>query len=153
AAGLLIGLNSLSAQAATVNSAPFNVTINLTSTCTFTAPTNVVFNYTSFSATVVNATASTFNVTCTNTLPYTVSLLTSPTLLAPAFPVTDSAVGLAYSLAIAAPAGGGTGTGLAQAYQVTGTMAAGQAGNCATAGGACTNAAATNNTYVVTIVY
>ena len=56
--------------------------------------------------------------------------------------VTDNAVNLQY--VVGTSAAGGTGSGAAQSYNVTGTMAAGQPGTCATA--SCTNAAATNKT-------
>jgi hypothetical protein len=46
-----------------------------------------------------------------------------------------------------------TGSGAAQTYYVHGTIAANQGGNCAVAGGACTNAAATNRNKTITITY
>ena len=61
-------------------------------------------------------------------------------------PVTDGTTNLAYTLGMSAATG--TGTGVDQAYSVTGTMAAAQAGNCLTA--ACTNGAGVVRTvYVV----
>ena len=129
------------AQAASVLST-LNVDITLTSLCQVSTPANLSFAYTSFQATA--ATASTpFNVTCVSGLPYTVGVSGAN--------VTDDAVGLAYSLAVAAPIGGGTGTGLSQNYAIDGTIAAGQAGTCTSA--TCTNALATNNIKIVTIAY
>jgi hypothetical protein len=141
AAGLLIGLASVSSQAATATGT-FNVTINLTSACTVnTAATAATFNYTSMQAAAATF-ATTFDVQCTNTLPIVSVALDS-------LAVTDNATNLAYTLALAgAPTAA---TGVAQAVTVNGTMAAGQAGTCATA--TCTNAAATNKTRTVTITY
>jgi spore coat protein U-like protein len=101
--------------------ANFNVTVGLTSVCQITAgPTDVAFTYTSFQGTAATSTGGAYSVKCTNTLPYTMSL-----------DATSGAVsGLNYSLALTA--GSGTGNGSAQAYNVNGTMASGQAGTCAT---------------------
>lgn len=130
-----------SAQAAAVNSV-FNVDITLTSACAVSTPANLTFAYTALQA--ANATAtSPFSVTCVTGLPYTVGVSGAN--------VTDSAVGLAYSLVIAAPVGGGTGTGAAQSYAVNGTIASGQAGTCITA--TCTNAASINNVKTLTVTY
>ena len=120
---------SAPAQSAAVVST-FNVDITLTSLCAVSTPANLTFAYTAFQ--VAAATASTpFTVTCADTLPYSVAVSGAN--------VTDDAVGLAYSLAVTAPGGGGTGTGLAQTYSIDGTIAAGQSGTGTTA--TCTNAA------------
>lgn len=97
---------------------PLSVVINLNASCNISsAPGTITFNYASFGPAINPAT--TFGATCTNGLPYTISLdSTSGTLL-----------GLNYSLALSAT--GSTGTGFAQPYTITGTMAAGQAGTCA----------------------
>jgi hypothetical protein len=63
--------------------------------------------------------------------------------------VTDDAVNLAYTLGLSATTG--TGSGVDQAYSVSGSMALGQAGTCLTA--ACTNAAATNKVRTLYVVY
>lgn len=138
---LFAGMVSMSAQAATATGT-FNVNINLTSACTVdTLPTAATFNYTSLQATAATF-ATTFNVQCTNTLPIVSVALDS-------LAVTDAATNLAYTLALAGvPA---TATGAAQAVTVNGTMAAGQAGTCATP--TCTNAASANKTRTVTITY
>lgn len=140
-AALLAGLGSMSVQAVTATGT-FPVNINLTSACTVnTALTAATFNYTSLQATPATF-ATTFDVQCTNTLP-----IVSVTL--DALAVTDAATNLAYTLALAGvPA---TATGVAQAVTVNGTMAAGQAGTCATP--TCTNAASANKTRTVTITY
>jgi phage tail tape-measure protein len=109
------------AQAATAP-ANFNVTVNLTSKCEVTAgPTDVAFTYTSFQAGPAPATGGAFSVRCTNSLPYTMALdATSGTV-----------IGLAYTLGLSAASG--TGAGLtAASYSVTGSMIAGQSGDCAT---------------------
>ncbi len=81
-----------------------------------TAPGNIVFNYTGFGA-AANA-STTYGVTCTSYLPYTMALdATSGTLL-----------GLSYTVNLAAS--GGTGTGVEQSYAINGTIPAGQSGTC-----------------------
>jgi len=141
AAGILFGLVSVSSQASTATGT-FNVSINLTSACTVnTAATAATFNYTSLQASAATF-ATTFNVQCTNTLPIVSVALDS-------LAVTDTATNLAYTLSLASVPT--TATGLAQAVTVNGSMAAGQAGTCATA--SCTNAASTNKTRTVTITY
>lgn len=118
----------------------FPVQIYVNTSCQINSPTDLTFNYSSFRVTALTAT-STFNVNCTNALPYALSLdLTS---------VTDAAINLAYTLALSATSG--TGTGANQAVTVTGTMAAGQSGTCATA--VCTNAASANKQRTVTVTF
>ena len=118
----------------------FPVQIYVNTSCQINSPTDLTFNYSSFRVTALTAT-STFNVKCTNALPYALSLdLTS---------VTDAAINLAYTLALSATSG--TGTGANQAVTVTGTMAAGQSGTCATA--VCTNAASANKQRTVTVTF
>lgn len=142
-AAALVSLATLPAHALTATG-QFDVTINLTSTCRYVKTSDVVFNYTSFQAAAqAQTTAGGFTVQCTNMLPYTLALDSTS--------VTDDAVDLAYTLALSAA--GGTGNGATQAYSVTGSMVAGQAGRCATAGGACSNTAATNKTRTLTITY
>lgn len=97
---------------------PLQATINTSAVCNIsTPPGTITFNYTSFGPAINPATS--FGATCTSGLPYTISLdSTSGTLL-----------GLNYSLALSASSS--TGTGLAQTHTITGTMAAGQSGTCA----------------------
>lgn len=110
------------------------VSIYTPATCNLTtAPSNIVFNYAAFAG-AANASTS-FGVTCTSTLPYTLALdATSGTLL-----------GLGYTLALSAP--GGSGTGVQQLYTISGTIPGGQAGTCAT--GTCT----ASQPRVLTITY
>jgi spore coat protein U-like protein len=98
----------------------FNVAINTPAQCTLsTAPGDVVFTYVTFGA-AANA-STTYGVTCTNFLPYTMALdATSGTV-----------IGLSYTLGLSAA--GATGSGAAQSYSINGNIAAGQAGTCATA--------------------
>jgi hypothetical protein len=139
----------LSAPAQAANdSATVNVTINLTSKCVFGAIAPVAFTYTSFQASASTATGGTFNMKCTNTMPYKIGFTNTATPAA-TDAVTDDAVNLAYTLGLSATTG--TGSGVDQAYTVTGTMALGQAGTCLTA--ACTNTAATNKTRTIYVVY
>lgn len=106
------------AHAATAT-ANFNVTATLTSKCEITtAPADVAFTYTSFQAGIQNSTGGVFEVRCTNSLPYSLSV--SPT--------TGTVIGLNYSISV--PAASFTGTGLNVSHTVSGTMAADQAGTC-----------------------
>jgi spore coat protein U-like protein len=146
-----VGLGSGVSEAANT-SGTFNVNITLTSTCTLGAVSAVNFAYTSLGA-AQSATGGGFNVTCTNSFPYTFGLQAGN---GPAVPpgsatinVTDNGVNLNYSLGTSAA--GGTGNGSAQAYSVTGTMGAGQSGTCT--GATCTNAAATNAVQTLILNY
>ncbi len=102
------------------------VSISTPAQCNLTtAPGDVVFNYTGFGA-AANA-STTFGVTCTTYLPFTLALdATSGTLLA-----------LNYTLALSATSA--TGTGAPQTFTISGNIAAGQGGTCAT--GACSASA------------
>jgi hypothetical protein len=136
----LFALVGISAQAATATG-NFDVTINLTSACKVSTAPTAAFTYTSFQATAATFSSS-FNIMCTKTLPITSITLDSAS-------VTDDATELAYTLTMgAAPAAG---TGVAQSVTLTGSMAANQAGKCATA--TCTNSAATNKQRTITITY
>lgn len=130
------------------DSASVSVTINLTSKCVFGAVAPVVFTYTSFQAAAATSTGGTFNMKCTNTMPYKIGFTNAPTP-AVSDAVTDDAVNLAYSLGLSAATG--TGSGVDQAYTVTGSMALGQGGTCTTA--SCANDAATNKTRTLYVVY
>ncbi|HVQ61799.1 MAG TPA: spore coat protein U domain-containing protein [Burkholderiales bacterium] len=151
-----VSMGSGVAEAANT-SGTFNVNITLTSSCTLAAVTPVAFAYVSLQGGVSNATGGGFNVQCTSTLPYTFGLQTGS---GPATPpgtstinVTDNGVNLAYQLNLSAA--GSTGTGLSQSFNVGGTMAANQAGNCALA--SCTNTAgatvSTNNVQTLIVNY
>jgi len=97
----------------------FGVTITTPPVCTLTtAPGTVSFAYVSFGPTV-NA-STTYGVTCTLALPYTMALdATSGTVL-----------GITYTLALSSASS--TGTGAQQTFQINGNIAAGQAGTCGT---------------------
>lgn len=136
----LVGAGTGIANAGTATG-NFNVNITLTSVCQLTGPADIAFTYTSFQAAASTGTGGAFSVQCTNSLPYTIALDQTA--------VTDAAVNLAYTLGLSAAAG--TGNGAAQAFSVTGSMAAAQAGTCAT--GTCTNAASANKTRTLTITY
>jgi spore coat protein U-like protein len=146
-----VALGTPMAQAANT-SGTFQVNITLTSSCTLGSVTAVAFAYTSLGA-LANATGGNFNVTCTNTLPYTFGLQAGSGAASPpgssTITVTDNAVNLQYQLGTSAA--GGTGNGLAQAYTVNGTIAAAQSGTCA--GASCTNAAATNKVQTLIVNY
>ncbi len=147
-----VALGSGIAEAAST-SGTFNVNITLTSTCTLGSVTPVAFAYTSLQGGAQTATGGGFNVTCTNSFPYTFGLQAGSGAATPpgtaTIAVTDNAVNLAYTLGTSAA--GGTGNGAAQSYSVTGTMGANQSGTCATA--SCTNAAATNKVQTLILNY
>lgn len=106
----------------TLATGTFSVSVITTNSCQiYSPPGNITLNYTSFQVTQATAT-TTYGVRCTDALPYTMSLdATSGTI-----------VGLPYTLALSAPSGTGTGN-LVQTYTITGTIAGGMAGTCATA--------------------
>jgi Spore Coat Protein U domain len=119
---------SFTASAASVNN-PFNVKVVLTTACKMSTITDVDFGtYASLGA-AVTSTGGAFTVTCTNTLPYTLKFVSATGA------ATDSGtfptVLLDYTLGLSAA--GGTGSGAAQAYNVTGAMVAAQPGQCSAA--------------------
>lgn len=125
--------------------APFAVSVTTLTNCTLAVPATLTFNYTSFQA-GPSAPSANFTVNCTTGLPYTMSLdgVAQPAPVG----VTDDAVNLGYSVQLSA--GGGTGAGVNQTYQVLGNMLGGQAGTCAGPAG-CSNATATNRTRTLTV--
>jgi len=146
-----VGISTWVAQAAST-SGTFNVNVALTSSCSLSAITALDFTYTSFQGVVANATGGGFTVSCTNTLPYSFGLNAGGTASPPGtatITVTDNVVNLQYTIATSAASG--TGNGAAQSYNVTGTMASGQSGTCATA--SCTNATATNKTQTLNVTF
>ncbi|MGY8905497.1 MAG: spore coat protein U domain-containing protein [Burkholderiales bacterium] len=116
-------------------STTFIATVSVIAQCRFTsAPTALTMNYTSFAAAASTGTSN-FAVTCTQSTPYTLALdATSGTLL-----------GLNYTLGLSAA--GATGTAFAQNFTVNGSIAAGQAGTCATANCSATQARTLTITY------
>jgi spore coat protein U-like protein len=150
---LLAALVSVSAQAASPITKTFPVNITLTSACVVTTPpVAVTFTYTSLQTTSATATGTTVGITCTNTLPYSVSLAPS----AAAYTITDQATNLIYTLTLNGAANdlaGQVGNGAEQIVNIGGTMAAGQAGTCNTSATTCSNSASTNLTQTVTITY
>ena len=146
AAAGLVGA-SVNAQAATATG-NFNVNVTLTSKCeingtaaaTGAVITDIALAYTSFQTSAATGSTS-FNVRCTNSLPYTLALDSTS--------VTDAALNLDYTLTLSATSN--TGNGANQAYTVAASMAAGQAGTCATA--TCDNSASANRQRTLTITY
>ena len=130
----------------------FDVNITLNSVCTMSTVTDVAFTYTSLGA-AANATGGAFSVTCTSTFPYQLGLFVgatpSGTGAASIGPILDNNVNLNYSLTLATTSA--TGSGVAQNYNIGGTIAAGQSGTCATA--SCTNTGATNKTHSLIFSY
>src|SRR4051794_41818022 len=111
ATAIAAALAAGNAQAAGQATSGFNVTINLTSACTVTAPTDVVFAYTSLQAGASSATGGAFSVSCTTSLPYTLALQAGTTppfhsLAPPIPPLPGNAVSLTYSLRFSGPSGG-----------------------------------------------
>ena len=119
----------------TGSAATFPVSIVTPSSCTLSSPpSNMTFNYVAFRSTAASATSN-FSATCTNLLPYSMTLDASSSVL----------LGLAYTLSLSASSS--VGTGVAQAYTVNGTMAAGQSGACATGSCSATEARTLTITY------
>jgi len=147
-----VAIGSGEAQAANTTGT-FNVSITLTSTCTLGTVGAVNFAYTSAQGGAQAGTGGAFNVTCTNQFPYTFGLFAGATGATPpgtsTIAVLDNAVNLNYTLGLSAA--GGTGSGSAQSYNVTGTMGANQSGTCTTA--SCTNGASTNNVQTLILNY
>jgi spore coat protein U-like protein len=113
----------------------FSVSIITIASCTLsTPPGNINLAYTSFQVAAASASTN-FGVNCTTGIPYTMALdATSGTL-----------VGLNYTVALSLSASNGTGA--AQTFSITGNIAGGQAGTCAT--GSCSGSA----TRTLTISY
>jgi len=102
------------------------------------SPSTMTLAYTSF-ATADQTANMNFTVHCTRNTTYTLVLA----------PTSGTLLGLNYTLALS-PSGGPpaiTGTGLAQPYTVTGTIASGQAGTCSTATCTATQGATLTVTY------
>jgi len=109
----------------TLDTSPFTVTVITTNECQLsTPPADIIFTYTSFQPALATANTS-FSVRCTTALPYTMALDSAPGT------GTIASLNLSYTLALSQASG--TGNGLPQPYTINGTMAAGQAGKCATA--------------------
>lgn len=118
----------------TTTTGAFGVTITTPPTCAVTtAPGTITFNYVSFGP-AVNA-STTFGVTCSLALPYTVALDAT----------TGTIVGVTYTLSL--PVTGTTGTGSEQTLSINGTTAAGQSGTCAGQGCAGTQSRSVTVTY------
>jgi spore coat protein U-like protein len=133
AAVAMFGFAAMGANAA-VATGTFDVTINLTPTCSVSTGTNVALNYTSFGAAQSGSTS--LNIKCTNTLPYTAALSGVTTIAGIAFTVTPAA---------ALPTAG---TGANQTVALDVSAIAGQSGTCAAAAG-CTGTA----TQTLTVTY
>lgn len=102
-------------------SSSLNYSVGVGSQCVFnTFPGPLNFNYTSFSSSAQTS-SQTFNIACSNNLPWTVSVA----------PASNTLLGLTYNLNLSPPSG--TGTGLNQLITITGTIPANQAGSCGTA--------------------
>ena len=94
-----------------------SVSIATPAICSITSgPVDLVFNYIGFGA--AQAPTSSFGVTCTLHLPYTMALDTN----------AGTALGLSYTLSLSSPSS--VGTGALQTHSVNGAMAGGQAGTC-----------------------
>ena len=107
--------NSVSRDVSTI----FQVQINNTASCQIAiAPGEVAFTYTAFTASAATASTS-FSARCSSSTSYTMALDATVGVIS----------GLNYLLALSTS--GGVGNGALQSYNINGTMAAGQAGECA----------------------
>jgi spore coat protein U-like protein len=113
----------------------FSVSIITIASCTLsTPPGNINLAYTSFQGAAASAN-TTFKVNCTTGIPYTMALDAT----------SGALVGLNYTVALSQSSSNGTGA--AQTFSITGNIAGGQAGTCAT--GSCSGSA----TRTLTITY
>ena len=132
--------------ATNVSSSVFNVNIITNANCTLTLNPTLTFSYTAFQTSPATANVN-FLVNCTTGLPYTMTLDNVPQ---PApVNVLDNALNLNYSVQLSS--GGGSGSGTDQIHQIQGSIPANQAGTCGVA--LCTNAAATNKTRTLTVLW
>ena len=148
----LSAIATLPAHAA-VTSGTFNVNINLTAACQIGTIAPVQFNYTALQGTAATATGGGFTLQCTNGLAAPSLGLVLGAAAGPGtanVTTTDSFVNLQYT--ITAPTTTAP-NGTAQAYSITGTMAASQAGTCSSSAAPCTNATATNRGYTLYVTY
>ena len=145
----LAALFTAPAHSVTVSN-PFNVAINLTSVCKLSAITDVAFSYTAFQAGAQASTGGGFTLQCTSGVTHSMGIVlgTGAGPGATSVTTTDSAVNLAYTLTTPTVVAA---NGTALTYSIGGSMAAAQAGTCAT--GSCTNGAATNKSYTLYITY
>lgn len=138
---IFAGLITLPMYAVAAGSATKTATINinLTSACVLSSIPAVTVNYTAGQATAATGTSA-FTVTCTQNLPYYLSIGTvTANQNTGSVSGTDTTTSLNYSAAIQssgttlANTPGQTGTGSAQSYTVLATVAANQFGKCAIA--------------------
>lgn len=154
AISLLAGLGSLPAQAATATGT-FTVTINFSATCSVdTTGLAPVFTYTSGQAAAGFDTPQSFNVTCSNSTPYTLSLDAGGTGYTGSYTAgtgvgsyTDTVSTMAYTLTLASTSG--TGNGNPQNVGLTGLIAANQFA----AGGTGVYPYVITNTHTITVTY
>jgi spore coat protein U-like protein len=158
----MAAMMSAPVQAVTTATGNFNVVINLTAVCAVNSTGNGSVNFTSLSGQTA-ATAATASITCTNALPYTVTLNGTGASNVYSYTDTyaagtnDNGTDLSYTLTLAQSGGTGTlstaganaGSGAAQTYSITPAISGSASGRCATAGGACSNTKA----HVLTITY
>jgi len=129
-----VGLTMTYGQGNTVAYGTMAVSIYAPALCTMVAPaSNLNLTYAAFGPQVSQST--TFAVTCTSGMPYTI-----------ATDVTENVItGLRYLLSLSATAANGTGA--PQSYGITATFPSGQAGTCA--GSVCS----ATQTHTLTITY
>jgi spore coat protein U-like protein len=158
---VVMGLMAASGvQAASPQSATFDVTVNLTPACTVTPAGNITLNYLSFGP-VVSGALTTVAIKCTSSLPYSVALDlgSGGNAITPlVYSYTDSVVQLNYALSLSSvslsPMAAGTGNGSAQTVTVTASMAGNQGGICAnSAAVGCSNALNAAKTRTLTVSY
>ena len=140
-----LGMNAAQAATATGN---FNVTITLTSACKVNTAPTASFAYTSLQTMATTMTASSFTMTCTNSLPIS-SVVLDGSGSGGTYSYTDQATNLAYTLTLTGVPT--TGSGSAQTVNLTGSMAANQAGTCNAA--SCANTSSTNRQRTITVTY
>jgi hypothetical protein len=149
-----LGLSAISMSSFAANATDsVPITINLAPICQITTPGTLTFEYESFQTGQTTATGGAFTIKCTTSLSYKVGFdaTAAPAVVKP----VGAGVGnlqLAYDLGLSGTtSGNGTGNTPISLF-VTGTMALGQSGTCATASmvaGKCTSTSETHAIYVV----
>lgn len=131
----VVALASMPVHAQQSVSGGFNVVINLAATCQIRTPSiaDLTLAYTSFQTAATTATTN-FNLRCTQSLPYTISLQSASATAGAGFGAQTAGTNTALPYTLAINNNSGTGTGLTEInHIITGTIAGGLSGTCATA--------------------
>ncbi len=123
----VVALASMPVHAQQSVSGGFNVVINLAATCQIRTPSiaDLTLAYTSFQTAATTATTN-FNLRCTQSLPYTISLQSASATAGAGFGAQTAGTNTALPYTLAINNNSGTGTGLTEInHIITGTIAGG----------------------------